>query len=875
MMKLLQMNFKKVYLLMFSCVLSHWLGAQETYEWVRIDADTGNYYEMHRIDFLNAISLGVEFTIPESDFEHENMTGLSVTIFSFEYTDDRSQVYFIEEEGDLFRYTVATGMLEYIRDLTPETTPFPLVFGYTAMADIFFINDSILYCGGLTHGYYNINTDTFQKLREPANNTIAASEYEQEILLSRATYHKGNYIYSAGGVSNSIRKLTIGDPEANTELLDFDQFNIAIWLQPIISYRDACGKTTLYQGGRVLNTPNIEFKYWKVDIDNGTIEYSHPYENTAAKAKFWYGNVKHYNATDWEDCQRVIDLDADDSSIGGVDYLMDSLCGYAKTPMSDIDIRITNEYAIDSVVIALASPASAVYFDIPDGNYTLISGANKVTIENTGTSVLEDFEKAIRDGYVVNPDRVAELRLSFTVWYDGASGSPAIATYRYAGRIPEAGDDMERTYCEQEAPILLENILAPNSESGGIFYNNRYEAITSLPDYEAPVKDTIHYVTTNGACYDTATLAIVINPRPVIEGVPDYILCFGEEQGIDLTAIDGSVEWWDGNQDKERTFDRSGTYTYDVQNAFGCTTSDTFHLTYLASPEITPIATKVCKGEEFTFMGKVYTEPGMYRDTLMDRAGCDSVIYDIELEYYEEQPIEIKGDLGFCAGESTTLEVVSNHPTLTLNGDSTGHTIIIDDAGIFTIGAYDKNGCYQETEMTVVSYELPAVMTENMIDTVYTTGMRLKVEYVGENLSYRWKPSSSLSCDDCPYPNLVEGSPGIYTIEIVDANGCMATGEIVVSFKETEVYLPTVIANRPTIPENGTLYLKGNTNGMYDLSVYDRWGNLLYHGKDLTTNNPDEGWQPAGRYNPGVYVYKIIYKKEGVEQVITGDITLL
>ncbi|MEE9372040.1 MAG: hypothetical protein V3V00_03210 [Saprospiraceae bacterium] len=867
------MNNIKLYSILVFCVLSFGLSAQETFKWIRINDSAGNYYEMHRIDFLNSTSLGMEFTISEQRFEHIDMTGRAIRIPSFEYTEDRLQVYFIEDEADLFRYTIATDQLEYIQDLTPETTPID-IFDYTQIDEIFFLNDSILYCGGFTHGFYNINTDTFQKLRDPASFALGFTEFEQEIILSKGTWHKGGYIYSAGGFSNSIRRLEIGDPEGNTELLDFDQFNMSIWFEPIVSYRDACGKTVLYQGGSQDELTGIKHSYWKVDLDNVTIEYSHPYTEISGTINS-IGNVKHYKAIDWEDCQRRIDLDADDSSIGGVDFLIDSLCSFDLLPLSDIDIMISNEYPLDSIVVILVSPLSGANISISNGNYDLQSGANKTTLTTNGFTELAEFEEAIRNGFINNLDNVSEIQISFTVWYDGVAGNPAIATYRFAVPLPNAGDDITREYCEGDPNLTLDNILASDADDGGLFYNNQFTEMLELPDYQAPISDTIYYVTTNGICYDTARLINIVHPNPEIAPVQDYKLCHDEDIAIDLSSITESIEWWDGIEDKERTFDQSGIYFYKANNIFGCTTSDTFEIFKLTPPETKPIEAKVCEGEEFTYMDQTYDLAGVYHDTLQSSLGCDSIIYDIDFDYYDRIPIELEGILGYCEEETTLVEVVSEHISITIDGEDASAEILINQAGNYTIAGYDINGCYEELDIIVESFTLPMIWTEDLLDTVFSIDLMMPVDYDGNIVSYLWTPHLGLNCGDCPIPNFVEKKEGLYTIEVMDENGCIAYGEVRVSFKSSNVYLPNVIANYPSIQENGILYLQGNNIGTYSMQVYDRWGNLLYNRSDLQINDSSQGWQPSGKYNPDVFVYKIVYEENGKEKIILSDITVL
>lgn len=63
------------------------------------------------------------------------------------------------------------------------------------------------------------------------------------------------------------------------------------------------------------------------------------------------------------------------------------------------------------------------------------------------------------------------------------------------------------------------------------------------------------------------------------------------------------------------------------------------------------------------------------------------------------------------------------------------------------------------------------------------------------------------------------------------------------------------------------------------LQIFDRWGNLIYEGKNLQPNNQSIGWN--GRFknqscNPGVYVY-LIKARFLDDHVLTesGDLSLL
>ena len=67
---------------------------------------------------------------------------------------------------------------------------------------------------------------------------------------------------------------------------------------------------------------------------------------------------------------------------------------------------------------------------------------------------------------------------------------------------------------------------------------------------------------------------------------------------------------------------------------------------------------------------------------------------------------------------------------------------------------------------------------------------------------------------------------------------------------------------------------------LYDMNIYDRWGNRVYEGLNLITNDTSMGWDGMSNNSnvaQGVYVYKVmILIDETAERlVIDGTITIV
>ena len=74
------------------------------------------------------------------------------------------------------------------------------------------------------------------------------------------------------------------------------------------------------------------------------------------------------------------------------------------------------------------------------------------------------------------------------------------------------------------------------------------------------------------------------------------------------------------------TYSVAGTYTpYQGKTVLGADSSYTIHL-HVSEPSITPINATICANEHYLFKGQKLTTPGVYYDTLVNAAGCDSVL---------------------------------------------------------------------------------------------------------------------------------------------------------------------------------------------------------------------------------------------------------
>ena len=143
-----------------------------------------------------------------------------------------------------------------------------------------------------------------------------------------------------------------------------------------------------------------------------------------------------------------------------------------------------------------------------------------------------------------------------------------------------------------------------------------------------------------------------------------------------------------------------------------------------------------------------------------------------------------------------------------------------------------------------------------------------------------WSPSESLSCNDCTNPIASPFETTLYRVRLVDTLGCEVEADIELRVEKSNVYIPNAFS--PNNDGNNDLFYLQSANEnlvIEQMIIVDRWGEIVFQARDVSPNNPSEGWD--GRLqnktlNPGVFVYYIqIRFPDGAIIPMKGDITLM
>ncbi|MBI3509358.1 MAG: gliding motility-associated C-terminal domain-containing protein [Bacteroidetes bacterium] len=174
-------------------------------------------------------------------------------------------------------------------------------------------------------------------------------------------------------------------------------------------------------------------------------------------------------------------------------------------------------------------------------------------------------------------------------------------------------------------------------------------------------------------------------------------------------------------------------------------------------------------------------------------------------------------------------------------------------SGVYTCLVTDASGCSVLSQVIVGS-----VSTLNPDAGIFTTinlGQSTQLNGTGGG-NYSWAPAGGLSCTTCANPVASPTVTTTYTMTVTDSLGCTATDTVTVFVDILcgEVFIPNAFSPNGD-GQNDILYVRGACIKTMDFSIYNRWGERVFHSTD-----PAYGWDGVWRGVPcenAVFTYVI------------------
>ncbi len=253
------------------------------------------------------------------------------------------------------------------------------------------------------------------------------------------------------------------------------------------------------------------------------------------------------------------------------------------------------------------------------------------------------------------------------------------------------------------------------------------------------------------------------------------------------------------------------------------------------------------------------------------------------IPFYDEVTVEVAGDSVFfdlgpdtsiCEGRRLLLDAGSSSATYEWNTGATDAQLSVSAAGRYAVTVTKTDTvCVAEDFVDVGLIPLPGV--ELAPDTTLCEGQSILLRSTaaftgGERV---WQDGSTAD-------TFRVARSGRY--ELAVSNECATVSDHINVLVEScrEVYIPNAFSPNDD-GRNDRFYLcdGGDVEVVRIFSIFDRWGNQVYHRANILANDHQNGWDGGfkGRpMNPGVYAYfaEIVFR-DGHTETRSGDVILL
>jgi gliding motility-associated-like protein len=249
--------------------------------------------------------------------------------------------------------------------------------------------------------------------------------------------------------------------------------------------------------------------------------------------------------------------------------------------------------------------------------------------------------------------------------------------------------------------------------------------------------------------------------------------------------------------------------------------------------------------------------------------GCSS--YDsVLIKVFQHMPLVVTPiSDSVCLGSSIQLkatgpQLFSWSPSIGLNAINISNPKATPaSATSYTVVGTDSLGCFTDSATIAIKVlQNPTVNAGS--DITITSGSTANISCTAspDVVSYLWTPAKGLSCDNCPNPVLTAGSQPVYYVKVTSDIGCTATDtlQVFVTCSDANVFVPnTFTPNGDGM--NDVFYIRGNgVFAVKSLRIFNRWGEMVFEKKDITANDPKDGWNgivKGAKASTDAYVYQL------------------
>ncbi|MBX2873830.1 MAG: T9SS type A sorting domain-containing protein, partial [Saprospiraceae bacterium] len=375
-------------------------------------------------------------------------------------------------------------------------------------------------------------------------------------------------------------------------------------------------------------------------------------------------------------------------------------------------------------------------------------------------------------------------------------------------------DGQATEFCGGSSIVLLAN------ETENIVWNTG-DSTASISVTESGIYFYTQSVAGSCGQVNSDSVEVTVYPLPEIALPGVSSICQGESSVLDAGAGFAAYQWSTGSVQQTITINTPDTYSVTVTDDNGCQRSSSTVALITPSPNPQIVGDLVfCPGNS----SELAVEPifvnyqwstgsnsptievnagGDYGVTVVDENGCTGSTSISITELEAPMPV-ISGNLSFCAGNTTTLDVGLGFTTYLWSTGETSAAIIVDTVDTYSVTVTDANGCTGSTNATTTENGAlpvsPGPITGPSIGLCQTTDNVYSIDPVPNTTHYVWT---------VPEGDTITSGQGTTSIT-VDFNE-LSTGYIVVAASNACGQSPSITPSQLFV--QGTPAAPGSISG--------------------------------------------------------------
>ncbi|MDP1745405.1 MAG: gliding motility-associated C-terminal domain-containing protein [Bacteroidota bacterium] len=406
--------------------------------------------------------------------------------------------------------------------------------------------------------------------------------------------------------------------------------------------------------------------------------------------------------------------------------------------------------------------------------------------------------------------------------------------------------------------------------SGGTNYSWNSGETTASITISPTDTTTYSVIVSNGSCMDTAFVTITVNPSPIVSISGNTTLCTGDN--TTLTASGGTNYLWsNGSTATAINVSPDTTEIFTVTASIGsCADTTSATVTVSSQPIAVVTGVEICSGQNATLTASgganyswsngdtnssVTISPAVTSTyTVIVSVGSCSDTANAIVTVNTSPVVALGTDQTICDGQNVTLNAGNPNASYLWSTGATSQTINVSTAGTYWV-IIALNNCLAKD--TIAALIAPKI---HLSDSSLCTTSPILLDPGSGASGYLWSTGSTsqtISVD-------VSGS---YSVVAIFGN-CITSDSSKITGDGTGglLFIPNTFT--PNDDNLNEIFLaKGTGIASFNMTIFDRWGNLIFTSDDL-----NKGWNgkiEGGHYplqadgkeisQEDVYVWKIEY----------------